>query len=151
MHQSRHPTNELDKDTHFHGRLGLRIEILSSQTSMKNKRREDRLTLLVSLEPRAYSEVIGYTIGAMRPLLAVKVVEPDWLCSEVEITNPDIVLCSQPYCGCENGSGPYWLEYYPYAESPGENILVNGTSSGMADIEIDDLLKIVDRAEAYCS
>lgn len=107
------------------------------------------LTLLVSLEPRSYSEVIGYTIEAMRPRLAVEVVQPDSLCSEVKRVSPEIVLCSKPYCNCESSSGTYWVEYYPYAEPPVETIRVNGEGSGLVDVEIKDLLELVDRAEAF--
>lgn len=119
---------------------------------MNDVGKEHRLTLLVSLEPRAYSEVIGYTIGAMRPRLDVEVVEPDSLYSEVENASPEIVLCSKPYCGRNHNSGPYWVEYYPYAERPGETIRVNGRRSRMVNVEMDDLLDLVDRATAFhCS
>ena len=116
---------------------------------MTDTEKDDRMTLFVSLEPRAYSEVIGHTIGVMRPRLEVEVVEPDSLRSEVERENPEIVLCSKPYHGYNHGSGPYWLEYYPYAERPNDTIRINGKRSGMTDVEMNDLLELVDRASAH--
>lgn len=108
---------------------------------------KDRQTLFVSLEPRSYSEVIGYTIEALRPRLAVEVVQPDSLCSEVERVSPEIVLCSRPYRDCGGSPGSYWVEYYPYAEPPAEPVRVNGEGSGLVNVEINDLLMLVDHAE----
>lgn len=116
---------------------------------MENKGTDGQLTLLVSLEPRAYSEVIGYTIEAMRPQLAVEIVQPDSLCSEVERMEPEIVLCSESYCNCDTSFAPYWLEYYPYAEVPVETVRVNGKGSGLVNVEMKDLIDLVDRAEAF--
>lgn len=112
---------------------------------MDNAQTNHRLKLLVSLEPRAYSEVIGATIDALRPHLEVRVVPPEALCQEVARETPEMVLCSQPLRVCSDALKPYWVEYQPYAEPPHEIVFVNGEGAGMTNVEMDDLLDLVDR------
>lgn len=117
------------------------------QIDMNDTTTDNQLVLLVSLEPRAYSEAIGCTIEALRPQLRVKVVQSEILCSEVERLTPEIVLCSEPFCSCGEDFKPYWVEYRPYAEPPAETVRINGKRSGLVNIEIGDFLTLIDRAE----
>lgn len=108
--------------------------------------------VLVSLLPRSYSETIGEVIGVMRPGITVLVVDPDDLARQVERLSPALVLCSQPYEAARGGERPpsstSWVEYYPYAEPPEDEIRVDGMSSGQRAVELSDLLALVDRVLA---
>ncbi len=112
---------------------------------MNDTQTNPRLRLIVSLEPRAYSEVIGATIEALRPNLEVEVVSLEALCRELVRLSPQMVLCSQPSRVGGGTLTPYWIEYQPYAEPPREIVFVNGEGTGMTNVEMDDLLDLVDR------
>lgn len=104
--------------------------------------------MLVCLQPRSYSDTIGQVIGELRPDLVVRVVEPPELAERVLCLNPDLVLCSQPNTVARDGgelSGTSWVEYYPYAEPPEEEIRVDGSPSGQRSVGLEDLLALVDR------
>lgn len=51
---------------------------------MLNVRSETAMRVLIAIEPRAYSQTIGYTVRALRPRYAVEVLDPDLLGAEVE-------------------------------------------------------------------
>ena len=106
----------------------------------------ESLLLLVSLTPRSYSDTIGQVIGDLRPGVAVRVVEPEELADEVSRLRPNMVLCSQPYEVGETGAR--WVEYYPYAEPPEEEIRIDGRGSGQRAVDLTDLLALVDRSLA---
>ncbi len=108
---------------------------------------EETPVVLVALRPRSYSDTIGHVIGELRPNLAVRVVEPCDLAEQVLRFRPDLVLCSQPNLAAPDGEKPSntsWLEYYPYAEPPEDEIRIDGQSSGQRAVELSDLLAIVD-------
>lgn len=107
--------------------------------------------VLVSLLPRSYSDTIGEVVGALRPDATVHVVEPGKLSEQVVLLRPDLVLCSQPYAVAMGGrpsNNTSWVEYYPYAEPPEDEIRIDGRGSGQRAVELSDLLAIVDRALA---
>ena len=96
--------------------------------------------MLIAIEPRAYSQTIGYTVRALRPRYAVATVDPDLLGCEVERCAPDLVLCSLPR-PITMGEGPTW-GFRPYAR-PGDQISVNGRRLGLESVEFADLLSIL--------
>jgi hypothetical protein len=73
------------------------------------------------------------------------IVEPDRLGKEIASFDPKMVLCSQPNTFAPEGR-PTWVEFYPYAEKPKAEIIVDGRASEFRDVDLDDLLYIVDRA-----
>lgn len=103
--------------------------------------------VLVAVQPRAYSHAIAAVIEAMRPRLRVRVTEPDDLEDQVRRLDPDLVLCSQPNTFTPTGR-PFWVEFYPYAESSDDEIRVNGKGSRQRAIELADLLALLDGALA---
>lgn len=111
---------------------------------------EESPVVLVSLQPHSYSDTIGQVIGTLRPGLTVRVVPPSELAEQVPLLRPDLVLCSQPdTAGGERASSTSWVEYYPYAEPPEDEIRINGRGSGQRAVELSDLLALVDRALAH--
>lgn len=103
--------------------------------------------VLVSLRPRSYSDAIGSALGQLMPHGAVRVVEPVHLEALARLLDPVVVLCSQPRA-FPHGGGLPWIEYYPYAESPEEEIRVDGRGSGRRALDLSDLLALVDYARA---
>lgn len=101
-----------------------------------------RFTLLVALQPRSYSEVIGYTIRVMCLYLKVEVVESDPLHQVVQRMTPHLILCSQPKPAILNGQYP-WIEYLPYDEPTA--LRIDGQRREMGrSIELNDLLEVID-------
>jgi hypothetical protein len=104
------------------------------------------MRVLIAIEPRAYSQTIGYTVRALRPRYAVEVLDPDSLGSEVERRAFDLVLCSLPR-PVALAEGLTWVEFRPYAR-PKEQLLVNDRYLGLESVEFADLLFILDEAES---
>ena len=104
------------------------------------------MRVLIAIEPRAYSQTIGYTVRALRPHYAVEVLDADLLGAEVERRPPDLVLCSLPR-PVALGEGPTWVQFSPYAR-PEEQIIINDMYLGLESVQFDDLLSILDEAES---
>lgn len=113
---------------------------------------EETPVVLVALRPRSYSDTIGQVIGELRPDLTVHIIEPVELAEQVLRLHPDLVLCSQPDTvdrdGDQRASATSWVEYYPYAEPPEDEIRIDGQASGWRAVQLSDLLTIVDHALA---
>lgn len=107
---------------------------------------ETEMRMLIAIEPRAYSQTIGYPVRALRPRYAVRTVDPDLLVAEMECCAPDLVLCSLPR-PVALAEGLTWVEFRPYARSR-EQIIVNDCKLGLESVGFDDLLSILDEAES---
>lgn len=117
----------------------------------KSKGKEGTQVVLISLRPRSYSDTIGQVIGQLRPELCVRVVKPAELADQVLRLHPNLVLCSRPRNAAQDGarsSSTSWVEYYPYAEPPEEEIRVNERGYDWRSVELSDLLLLVDRSLA---
>lgn len=113
---------------------------------MLNARSETAIRVLIAIEPRAYSQTIGYTVMALRPRYAVEVLDPDLLGAEVESRPPDLVLSSLPR-PVASGGGPTWVQFRPYAQ-PSEQLSIDDRHLSLESVEFDDLLSILDEAES---
>lgn len=113
---------------------------------MINASPETAMRMLIAIEPRAYSQTIGYTVQALRPRYVVRTVAPDLLGAEIECCAPDLVLCSLPR-PVTLGEGLTWVEFRPYARSR-EQLSVNDRILGLESVEFADLLSILDEAES---
>ena len=60
-----------------------------------DKRARDANLLLVAVEPRAYRDIIGQAIAALRPALSVRIVEPGDLVTQTAWLRRGLVLCSR--------------------------------------------------------
>ncbi len=96
---------------------------------MTNTDPETDMRMLIAIEPRAYSQTIGYTVQALRPRYVVRTVDPDLLGAEIECCAPDLVLCSLPR-PVALAEGLTWVEFRPYAQS-GEQISINDRTLGL--------------------
>ncbi len=90
---------------------------------------ETAMRMLIAIEPRAYSQTIGYTIQALRPRYMVRTVDPDLLGAEIECCAPNLVLCSLPRPVALD-EGLAWVEFRPYAR-PREQLSVNDRHLGL--------------------
>ena len=107
---------------------------------------ETGMRMLIAIEPRAYSQTIGYTIQALRPRYMMRTVDPDLLGAEIECCAPNLVLCSLPRPVALD-EGLAWVEFRPYAR-PREQLSVNDRHLGLESVEFADLLSILDEAES---
>ena len=114
------------------------------------EREKSVLQVMVSIQPRCYGEAIGRAMGELGPHLSVRIVEAEDLAERVRRLDADVVLCSQPRPGAfareDGGAGPLWVEYYPYAEPPEEELRVDGRATGKRALELEDLLALLDGA-----
>ena len=114
--------------------------------SMPGAGHAERPTVVVAIEPRAYRQVIGRGIGALRPSVEIRVVEPErllWV--EVERLAPRLVICScikpprvaQKIC---------WVEFRPYGAEPKVRVCMGDRCWVLQDADLEDLLSLVDEA-----
>ena len=97
--------------------------------------------VLVCLEPRSYSGVIGGAIAQLRPELDTLVVEPEELSAEVECRAPSLVLSASPrpaYCD----EDVRWAEFRPYDEP--DVVYVDGRPHRFLELDLWGLLEVVD-------
>ena len=106
----------------------------------------DRIKVLVAIEPRAYRTTIGSAFQALRPCAGVIVIEPDALRTEVSRLKLRLVIgrLLKPSGGCEIA----WVEFRPCDEAPAE-VCIGGRCARLYEPGLDDLLLVVDRAVRF--
>jgi len=115
-----------------------------SRSTEREPQREVPLRVLLANEPRSYRESIAAVFRQLRPGLQVKVVEPDALDSSVALFDPDVVICSR-VTETVIERVPVWVELYP--EHAAQSVASEGgRRTEYAEIQLDDLLGILDRA-----
>lgn len=119
-------------------------EASSPTSSGKPARKAGNPRVLIANEPRAYREVLGATFRALRPHVEVVVAEPPALDSVLERVSPDMVVCSHATPSVQEGV-PIWIDLYPDGEA-WTVICIHGRRSTRTDVDLDDLLRIMDRA-----
>jgi len=117
-----------------------------SRSTEREPHREAPLRVLLANEPRSYRESIAAVFRQLRPGLQVKVVEPDALESSVTLFNPDVAICSR-VTETVIERVPVWVELYP--EQAARSVASEGgRRTEFAEIQLNDLLGILDRAAA---
>jgi len=101
--------------------------------------------VVVAIEPRAYRQVMGQTIQALRPHIEVVVLEPGTLRVGVTRLDPDLVFANCPYTFVPTGRSA-WVEFRPYEEPPAR-ICLAGRRWELEAVELSDLLSVVDETE----
>jgi hypothetical protein len=100
--------------------------------------------VVVAIEPRAYRQAIGRAIGALRPSVDVRLVEPERLLwTEVERLAPRLVVCSRtkpPGLAQEIS----WVEFRPYGAEPKVRVCMADRCWVLRDADLEDLLSLVD-------
>jgi hypothetical protein len=109
-------------------------------------RKPDGMNILVAIEPRAYREVIGETIGALRPQHKVTVVAPGSLRPALDRLGPEVVISGRSDGFMANGTLA-WVEFRPYAR-PEARVSLRGLRRELAEVDLEDLLAVVDEAGA---
>lgn len=95
---------------------------------------------------RAYGAAIAGALGDLRPRAEVAVAEPADIRAEVVRLSPHLVISSQP-----NAADPArtlaWVEL-PNEPGLAGKICFDGECLEVYDLALDDLLEVIDRAEA---
>ncbi len=112
---------------------------------MARRHRSGRTLVLIANEPRSYREAVAEAIRQLRPGVEVEIVDPDALEASISRSVPDMVICSRA-TEAVRSSVPVWVELYP--EHAARSVAsIGGRREEFAEIQLDDLLSIVDRAE----
>ena len=102
------------------------------------------LRVLLANEPRSYRESIAAVFRQLRPGLRVEVVEPEALGSTVDRFMPHVAICSRTTDEVRK-KVPVWVELYP-GHGSRSVVCEGGKRTEFAEIELEDLLSVVDRA-----
>ena len=105
---------------------------------------EGPLRVLLANEPRSYRESIAAVFRQLRPELRVEVTEPEALEGHVEQLRPHVAIFSHATDEVRHRV-PVWVELYP-GHAAGSVAYEAGKRTEFAEIQLQDLLAIVDRA-----
>jgi hypothetical protein len=100
--------------------------------------------LLLANAPRAYRDALATAVRALRPDLDVHLGEPEHLDADVLACRPDLVICSELSPAVETDVRA-WAVVYP----GGARLSVvglDGEQATAADLDLDVLLALIDRA-----
>ncbi len=103
------------------------------------------MRVIVAIEPRAYREVIGETIRALRPHVEVTILEPGTLRAGVRRLDPQLVFAEYPDALAPEGRAA-WVEFRPYEEPPAR-VCLGGRRWELEEVGLDELLSLVDETE----
>jgi hypothetical protein len=106
-----------------------------------------RVLVVFEEDYRSYREAIACALKSLRPRAEVMVAELDKLEAEIERVSPDLVICSQPKAG-DSSDRFVWVEVPADPNRPSA-ICLEGRCSKTTHLTLDDLLSIVDAAEAF--
>ena len=105
---------------------------------------KEPLRVLLANEPRSYRESIAAVFRQLRPELQVEVAEPESLERCVEQLRPHVAIFSRAADGVRDRV-PVWVELYPEHASRSV-VSEGGKRTEFAEIQLQDLLAVVDRA-----
>jgi hypothetical protein len=100
--------------------------------------------VLLANEPRSYRQAIAQVLRTLRPDLAVEETEQASLDRELRRGVPELVICSHA-TPMVRGNAPAWVELYT-DDGPLSFVVIGKERSTVPGIELDDILRIVDRA-----
>jgi hypothetical protein len=106
-----------------------------------------RVLVVFEEDFRSYREAIACALKSLRPRAEVTVAELGKLEAEIERVGPDLVICSQPNAG-DSSDRFVWVEVPSDPNRPSA-ICLEGRCSKTNQLTLDDLLSIVDAAEAF--
>lgn len=109
-----------------------------------------RLRVMVVFEDdyRSYREAIAHALEILRPHADVTVAGLDALDAEIKRIAPDLVICSQPNAGDARGA-LVWVEI-PCDPTRPTAVCLEGRCSETTHLTLNEMLSIVDAAEALC-
>lgn len=100
------------------------------------------ITILLTVEPRAYRETIGLALRRLRPGVEVVIEEPENLESALRRFEPQIVVCSK-VDDLIRQNALAWIELYPEDEPHAIVRSIYGIST-VGDFDFDMLIEVVD-------
>ena len=107
------------------------------------------MRIVMAVEPRAYSEVIGNALQELRPHAQVVILEPDGVDQALARLDPDLVICDGCVSSNPNGRAA-WVEYDPFEEPPGM-VSLDGDHTELEELNLEDLLRVVDKVDELLS
>jgi len=103
-----------------------------------------QIQILVGNEPRAYREVIAGALQALRPMVAISMIDPALLEAALAECQPALVLCSRLTAAIQS-TARSWVLLYP--DGDGRAVAtVAGQERDIPGIDFEALLAIVDQA-----
>jgi hypothetical protein len=108
-----------------------------------------RVMVIFEDQYRSYRETIARALKSLRPHARVTVAGLDDLEKEIERVAPDLVICSQPKAGDSRGA-LVWVEV-PCDPTRPTAVCLEGRCSETTHLTLDDLISIVDAAEAIAT
>jgi len=108
-------------------------------------RTDEKVQVIVAIEPRSYRQAIGQAIQALRPHVEVIILEPGTLRAGVTRLNPELVFAACPDTFVPTARSA-WVQFRPYEEPPAR-ICLGGRSWELEEVELDNLLSLVDETE----
>ena len=102
--------------------------------------------ILVAIEPQMYGEVLAFHIRQERPLSEVVLASSQTLWAEAERTRPHLIIANAVSPELKEKSSFLWVEV-SMADGLVANISVNGHSTTIEDVSLEDLVAVVDKAE----
>ncbi len=103
-----------------------------------------QIQILVGNEPRAYREVIAGALQALRPMVAISMIDPALLEAALAECQPALVLCSRLTAAIQS-TARSWLLLYPDGEGSAIATIA-GQERDIPGIDFEALLAIVDQA-----
>lgn len=97
---------------------------------------------------RSYREAIAHALEILRPHADVTVAGLDALDAEIKRIAPDLVICSQPNAG-DARCALVWVEI-PCDPTRPTAVCLEGRCSETTHLTLNEMLSIVDAAEALC-
>lgn len=99
---------------------------------------------MLATEPRSYRQAIAHILRALRPGLDVDETDQASLDRELRRGVPELVICSRATPAVQ-GKASAWVE--PYTDDgPLSSVAIGRERSTVPGIELEDILRIVDRA-----
>ena len=100
--------------------------------------------VLLANEPRSYREAIAHVLRALRPGLEVDETDQASLDRELSRGVPGLVICSRATPAVRE-KVPAWVELYT-DHGQLSSVVIGGERSTVNGMELEDILKVVDRA-----
>ena len=113
---------------------------------MPAEEEEEEVLILVAIEPQMYREVLAFSFRQQRPRARVVLVSPQTLHEEVRRTKPHLIFAGEVPPTLKQ-MGIFWVEVHAHDVLLEATISANGYSTIIADISLEDLLAVVDKAE----
>ncbi len=102
--------------------------------------------ILVAIEPQMYGEVLAFHFHQERPLSEVVLASSRTLWAEAERVRPHLIIANEVPSELKDKSSFFWVEVR-MVDGLVADISVNGHSTTIQEVSLQDLVAVVDKAE----